>query len=78
MDGHASSGPTRSTNSASPGASRRSVEGLKLEFRAELFNFFNRTEFGIPANTINLPQTGQISTTTIPNRQVQFALKLLF
>jgi len=55
-------------------------EGLKLEFRAEFFNLFNRTEFGIPSNTLNLPQTGQITTTNtaFPNRQVQFALKLLF
>ena len=53
-------------------------EGLKLEFRAELFNLFNRSEFGIPAVSLDLPQTGQITTTSNPNRQVQFALKLLF
>jgi hypothetical protein len=53
-------------------------EGLKLELRAELFNLFNRSEFGIPSVTLDLPQTGQITTTSNPNRQVQFALKLLF
>jgi hypothetical protein len=52
------------------------IERMKLEFRAELFNFFNRPEFGIPSVTLNLPQTGQITATTIPNREVQFALKL--
>jgi hypothetical protein len=53
-------------------------ERLKLEFRAELFNFFNRPEFAIPSVTLNLPQTGQITATSIPNREVQFALKLLW
>ncbi len=52
------------------------VERMKLEFRAELFNLFNRPEFAIPSVTLNLPQTGQITSTTIPNREVQFALKL--
>lgn len=55
-------------------------EGVKLEVRAEFFNLFNRTDFGIPSNTLNLPQTGRITTTnpSIPNRQAQFALKVLF
>jgi hypothetical protein len=53
-------------------------ERVKLEFRGELFNLFNRPEFGIPSVTLNLPQTGTITTTNvnIPNREVQFALKL--
>ena len=53
-------------------------EATKLEFRAEFFNFFNRPEFSMPAVTLNLAQTGQITATSIPNRQVQFALKLLW
>ena len=53
-------------------------ESLKLEFRGEFFNFFNHPEFGMPAVNLNLPTTGQITTTSIPNRQVQFALKLLW
>ncbi|HLJ14698.1 MAG TPA: TonB-dependent receptor, partial [Bryobacteraceae bacterium] len=53
-------------------------ESMKLEFRGEFFNFLNHPEFGMPAVTLNLPTTGQITTTSIPNRQVQFALKLLW
>ena len=53
-------------------------ESMKLEFRGEFFNFFNRPEFGMPAVTLNLPTTGKITATSIPNRQVQFALKLLW
>ena len=53
-------------------------ENLKLEFRAELFNLFNRPEFATPAVTLNLPTTGQITATSIPNRQVQFGLKILW
>jgi hypothetical protein len=54
------------------------TERVKLEFRGELFNLFNRPEFGIPATTLNLPTTGTITATNtaIPNREVQFALKL--
>jgi hypothetical protein len=51
-------------------------EGMKLEFRGELFNLFNRTEFSMPEVTLGLPQTGQITATSLPNRQIQFALKL--
>jgi len=53
-------------------------ESMKLEFRGEFFNFFNRPEFGMPAVTLNLPTAGKITATSIPNRQVQFALKLLW
>jgi hypothetical protein len=56
----------------------RFAKGGRWEFRAEFFNFFNRPEFGMPGMTLNLAQTGQIAATSIPNRQVQFALKLLW
>lgn len=53
-------------------------ERMKLEFRAEFFNFFNRTQFGMPSVTLGQPQTGQITSTSNPNRQLQFALKLFW
>ena len=51
-------------------------EGMKLELRGEIFNLFNRTEFAMPETSLGLPQTGQITAISAPNRQIQFALKL--
>ncbi|HEY3738376.1 MAG TPA: carboxypeptidase regulatory-like domain-containing protein [Bryobacteraceae bacterium] len=53
-------------------------ENMRLEFRAEFFNFLNHPEFAMPNVTLNLATTGQITATSIPNREVQFALKLAF
>ena len=51
-------------------------EGTNLEFRAEFFNIFNRTQFGIPLNDASVANLGQITNTVIDPRQIQFALKL--
>jgi len=51
---------------------------LKLEFRGEFFNTLNHPQFGMPAYVQGQPQTAQITTTSTPNRQTQFALKLLW
>jgi hypothetical protein len=64
-------------------------EGGGLQFRAEMFNALNRPNFGNPnsknpynnifSNTGALKATaGQITTTKINSRQLQFALKILF
>jgi hypothetical protein len=52
-------------------------ESSKLEFRSEIFNLTNRTNFGPAATTITSANYGSI-TTTFPARQVQFALRLMF
>jgi hypothetical protein len=49
-----------------------------LQFRAELFNSLNHPNFGLPGRTFNTATFGVISTTTTSNRDVQFALKLIF
>ncbi|HXJ95172.1 MAG TPA: TonB-dependent receptor [Terriglobia bacterium] len=64
-------------------------EGLRLEFRAELFNILNRANFNTPNLIVFTPPTatnptgvsgtaGAITSTSTTARQVQFALKLLW
>jgi hypothetical protein len=58
-------------------------EGLTLEFRGEIFNLLNRTNFNTP-NLIAFTPTGvsatagAITSTSTSSRQVQLALKLLW
>jgi hypothetical protein len=52
-------------------------ESRQLEIRAEAFNAFNTTQFGLPAYTFGTPSFGQIST-TYPARNFQFALRYAF
>ncbi len=53
-------------------------ENLNLEFRADAFNIFNRTNFNVgQAQNINDPQFGVINAAFAP-RVLQFALKLNF
>ncbi len=49
----------------------------KLQFRGEVFNLTNQTNFGAPAGNISSSNYGSI-TSTFPARQLQFALRLMF
>ena len=49
----------------------------RLEFRAEGFNTFNRTNFALPDSNMSDSTFGQI-TSTQPARVIQFALKLYY
>lgn len=53
-------------------------EARYLEFRAEFFNLPNHPIFNPPGTTLRTPTYGQISSTKIDSRQIQFALKLHF
>jgi hypothetical protein len=61
------------------------TEKLRLQFRAEFFNIFNRANFGTPnpvvftsATTVPSPTAGVITSTATTSRQIQFGLKLLW
>ena len=60
-------------------------EGMRLDFRAEIFNLFNHPQFGTPGSSIcaacpllGAPGFGSIDSTVNNPRLVQLALKLLF
>lgn len=61
-------------------------ENLNLQFRAEIFNLFNRANFNPPlVNQVLFGQDGSansaagaLDSTSTSSRQVQFALKLIF
>ena len=56
------------------------TDRFNVEFRAEFFNAFNHAVFSQPDNYITdgPGATGVITSTVIPQRQIQFALKLAF
>jgi TonB dependent receptor len=56
----------------------RLTEAQRLELRAECFNLFNRTHFGIPARQLFAPALGRSVNTTVPARTVQFAVRYKF
>jgi hypothetical protein len=64
-------------------------ENLSVQFRAEFFNIFNHTNFGLPTGGLGGASlfvggggrngsAGQITSMVGTPRQIQFALKILF
>jgi len=49
-----------------------------LSFRAEFFNISNTTSFSAPNATIDATAGGQVTSTSVPSRDIQFALKYNF
>ena len=55
------------------------AERLRLQFRAEAFNAFNRVRFGSPNTNVNAGANfGRVTSQANDPRQLQFGLKLLF
>jgi Carboxypeptidase regulatory-like domain/TonB-dependent Receptor Plug Domain len=53
-------------------------EDASLQFRAEFFNLFNHGQFNPPVNDFNSSTFGQITSTSVPGRILQFGLKYSF
>lgn len=53
-------------------------ETQRLIFRAEIFNFINRANFGVPVRYLEAVGFGQAFNTVTPARRIQFALKYAF
>jgi hypothetical protein len=53
-------------------------ERFGLQFRTEIFNLFNRVQFGYPGTQLGNPQFGVISGQFNDPRLIQFALRLQF
>ena len=54
------------------------TETQTLTFRMEIFNVFNRANFGVPVRFLESPGFGQATETITPARRIQFALKYSF
>ena len=54
------------------------TERTRLEFRGEFYNATNTAQFGRPNAVIGSPQAGTITSTAVPNRQIQLGLRLVF
>jgi carboxypeptidase family protein len=53
-------------------------ERLRIQFRAEAFNVFNRVQFGSPNTSVNSTSFGVITSQANTPRDIQFGLKVLF
>ncbi len=51
---------------------------MGLNFRAEFFNLFNHTQYGLPVNDVSALGFGSVNSTVNNPRLVQFGLKLTF
>jgi hypothetical protein len=49
-----------------------------LGFRADIFNFIDRKNYGVPVRLLEAPGFGRAASTVTPGRRVQFAVKYEF
>ena len=56
----------------------RLTERFNLQFRADMFNVFNRTGLGDPVTSLGDPQFGLVTGPMNGPRVIQFALRLNF
>jgi hypothetical protein len=53
-------------------------EWMKMQFRAEALNAFNRVQFANPNTTVTSSSFGRVTAQANTPRQVQFGLKFLW
>jgi hypothetical protein len=54
------------------------TEGLSFQFRTEFYNIWNHAQFNPPVNNVADTTFGQIQSSSVPPRIMQFAVKFLF
>jgi len=54
------------------------TEGLSFQFRSEFYNIWNHAQFNPPVNNVGAATFGQIQSSSVPPRIMQFAVKFLF
>jgi hypothetical protein len=54
------------------------TENVRVQFRTEIFNLFNRVRFAYPGTAIGVPQFGVVSGQLNDPRLIQMALRLSF
>ena len=53
-------------------------EGANLQFRAEFYNLWNHSQFNEPGNGFGGATFGEITSSAVPGRILQFGLKYSF
>jgi hypothetical protein len=53
-------------------------EDASLQFRAEFFNLWNHAQFNEPGNGLGSATYGEITSSSVPGRIIQFGLKYIF
>jgi hypothetical protein len=54
------------------------TERVDLQFRGEFFNVLNHPNLATPNSSLGVAQFGTVTAQTVPPRQIQFALKVVF
>ncbi len=54
------------------------TESVRIQFNTEVFNLFNRVQFGVPGNQLGNGNFGVVSSQANQPRLIQFALRVLF
>ena len=71
-------GPLLAVSDVSVAKNLLQMEDKSLEVRADAFNVFNHVNLGLPSPYIDYFGAGQITTTQVPMRQMQFGLHFEF